>query len=310
MKSVRVGSDKQKEAILEIIRRNNEEIEENDYKMFTEDEELEYLYHKLESMKITDEEAQNLLSKNMMREFYRFVQSKDIVRYIKPWTPWWKNEYIKPKIEVIEENKGSNSDNESSLNESNEGFSTKIDKPDTPPPILNEIPSLNTLTKVKPSNLIIYSLIDIFYTYIFLKRLYNGDFDTDIEECINCVFKLSHSLGANSIYKNTFEALDTCIKRSMVPDFNASLDMAISIVGDMVEILSKGRLFVLTLLSDFHHLFANGEEIIKKSKKIMMARRKLLYFIAWANENSDQSFKKLAEEIMNSIQSLRNEIIQ
>src|SRR5690606_3647195 len=111
LKSIKV-SDEQKEAILEIVRRNKESLEEDEYKMFTEDEEMENLLYKLESMNLTDEEAQNLLPKNMMREFYRFVHSKDIIRYLKPWVPWWKSDHIKPKIEVIKEESKSDDEDE------------------------------------------------------------------------------------------------------------------------------------------------------------------------------------------------------
>lgn len=279
--------------------------------MFTEDEEMENLLYKLESMNLTDEEAQNLLPKNMMREFYRFVHSKDIIRYLKPWVPWWKSDHIKPKIEVIKEESKSDDEDEYDVDnyrlDNEEGFSKKIDKPDTPPSILEDIPPLSALTKVTPSPQIIYSLVDISYVYVYLKRLYNGDLETDIEECIKNIFTLSQTLGNNVVYKNTYEALDACVKRSMMPDFNVSLDMSISIVGDMVEIFSKGRLFVLALLSDMHNVFASGEIVIKKSKKIKMARRKLLFFVAWANEVNDKSFKNLAEEIVNCIKLLRNE---
>ena len=43
------------------------------------------------------------------------------------------------------------------------------------------LPALSSLTKATPSPLLQWQLLDILYSYVFVMRLYNGEYSTDAQ---------------------------------------------------------------------------------------------------------------------------------
>lgn len=61
------------------------------------------------------------------------------------------------------------------------GDAREIDNRALPPAPEHALPLLKSLTRVEPSPLLQWQLLDIMYAYVYLMRLYNGDYTTDVQ---------------------------------------------------------------------------------------------------------------------------------
>lgn len=88
----------------------------------------------------------------------------------------------------------------------------------SPPPILDQIPPLTSLTKVEPSPLLAFHLLDILFSYAFTLRLFNGDFTTDLEEAVSIMLSTSAVLSSKVVphqYQSIVSTLQHCVESSL-----------------------------------------------------------------------------------------------
>lgn len=277
-------SDEQKKAMGEILDRNQEELVESDFNLDQSDR-YEDLLYQLDSVDLDDVDISKLLTPIELEEFRRFIKT-GAQEHVHIWIPWWQNAISAFKIEDLDKSPPSEDSTD----------------PAPIPTILEDIPPLDALTKVQPSPLVMYNLLDVIYSYCYAMKLYNGDWQADVFGVIDCILGISSVLNEGKVHDTSSSALKSCIYKSHQGSIKVSIEFSKAILKDVQEVLEKGTHFCLALLTDMMNIFAyassikkNHKDKNKRGKKLLsQITRKILYYVSWANEMENTNILKMA----------------
>lgn len=245
----------------------------------------------LATLDLNDPNWMAQLSSERLEKFHRILASGALDEAIHPWIPWWYRDTLSPKITLISQDtpeEEDSEDDESSM------------EPSLSPPILDPIPSLASLTKIKPSPLLANNVLEVLYAYAYTKRLYNGDWEEENgPEAVEMVISLSEVLRENAVYKDLKDACRRPLEMSLRNSESlVSGAFSISVLDDVRRIVSHGPQFVMAALSELHGHFleATRDESQDRAKAnsksagkgptLSQMQKKLLFFLVWTNECS------------------------
>jgi len=111
-------------------------------------------------------------------------------------------------------------------------------------------------------------------------------------------------LSENVVYETISSVVKNCLENSLKPFVvgNNTQQFSVSIIEDVYKIC-KFKDFVLAAFSDLDEIFSmKKNKIISKtakknpqnSKEMMLARKKIKYYLSWANEMPPHIFEQLS----------------
>ncbi|XP_038065555.1 zinc finger HIT domain-containing protein 2-like [Patiria miniata] len=189
------------------------------------------------------------------------------------------------------------------------------------PPILKTIPKLSDLLRnKKPSECVMYNLLNVLYSYACVVRFYNGTHNDLPVQVAQNLLEVSATLSDNANYNGTEESLASALHNAS-KSLSTSNTFSTSILQDVVHILLGAASdapisYVQSALSDLHQLLgAARKQLVKKSKKSPIngdaedpkqskagpsesksllpktcfnCQKKLEFFLAWLTDNQDK----------------------
>ncbi|KAL0030868.1 hypothetical protein WJX77_010687 [Trebouxia sp. C0004] len=261
---------------------NSEQDDENELAM------SEALLQKLslsegqEDLDISEED----LTADELRAFKRAVVSGKLNNMVQIWTPWWNL----PEAATVQLS-ASGIHRVSVQYQENGGAGTAVSGLPAAPN--QPLPLLASLTKVPPSPLLQWQLLDIIYTYCFVMRLYNGDYSSDPQEAAMTALQVSSTLEAassSSLAKlkqqqgslagaqtapqappvSASEALLQCAERVCSPAVAGFIghSTAIGLLQDVASLVQRGRSVVILVLNDLCNLFAASEDVLANTRQL------------------------------------------
>ncbi|KAN0022556.1 hypothetical protein ACTFIU_004754 [Dictyostelium citrinum] len=171
-------------------------INYNDYEKNEEDEEEnnedeEYIdINDLNIDEMTQDQLLSLLTPQDIEEFNNSIKDGTISNIIEEWIPWW-NINIENNIDKlnINNNNNSNNNNNNKIIEINEVEEIKKEEDEEDkeikllckriPNIYSPIQPFSNFSKQPPSKSLFYHLIDIVYSYCYLMRTFNGEWNSN-----------------------------------------------------------------------------------------------------------------------------------
>jgi hypothetical protein len=250
--------------------------------------------HLLEDGELIDINPEDL-SPEELEMFHQALFSGEI-QGIEVWKPWWLSEeasslqLAKDGTCLIQVQEGQEEEEEEE--EEDKHTSTGI-----PPPPLEPIPSLDTLTKVEPSPFLSIHILDIIYSYCFIMKRYNGDPGADLLKVMDDLMTLSSVLPPPPITtpssQTVGEMVLNCLEKACRPATSSSesRQCVIEVLKDVITVLRHGRSVIVTLLNDLKRIVHDaGIEVDKtERKKVGAVEKKVVFFMAWANESSSSA---------------------
>jgi hypothetical protein len=266
-----------------------------------EDDEDELL--ELATLDLSDPDWISKLSAKQIAKFHSVLASGALDNVLHAWIPWWLNDRLTPSITLL-----SNPDQEDT--QEDEEDETPTDTPAPSPPIMANIPSLDSLTKIKPSPLLINNLLEILYVYAYVKRLFNGDWEEEnATEATEAIIQLCAVLRENIVFRDLKDACRTPLEASLSShEFFVSPTYSTSILNDLLKLVSHQADFIKAALSELQDLFLAASaspqfaptnssstssklsgpstKSLKSVATVSQMQKKLVFMIAWANEVS------------------------
>lgn len=199
---------------------------------------------------------------------------------------------------MLQSDDGKNKETEKP-NHQNTNNNEQPQKPKIYPTVLHKVQQLSA----PASPLIKYSIIDVMYSYAYTMRLYNGSPMENPEQSSQTLYTLSSSLSKNL----TFESLKSVVHNSLnvvleLRDLFNSMEFSYDIIQDVVDLIKgsykRGKKevnFIDCALSDVHRILEKGRKELKhgsesaqeEAKKLWLAKKKVEFFLAWTQSNSD-----------------------
>jgi len=229
------------------------------------------------------------LSPEQRKDFERAISDGRISRHLELWQPWWISSRPLDSISVASVS-----------------------------PACYQV-SLRQLLPMgsSPSPTLRFALVDLLFSFAFTARAFNGDFEEDPMEPVQTILVLSAVLSRNAVYHSTTESISNSLENSLQPSIFNSRRFSIEILKDVATILSSSK-FVMIALNQLHQVFElslkkhsqqqqqqqqeeeeeeEGEkerrEHSRKQEKaltrIIRAKKKLYFFLVWADEQYQQS---------------------
>lgn len=232
------------------------------------------------------------LSPEEVEMFHKALISGEI-QGIGVWKPWWLSkeasslQLAKDGTALIQVHEGDEEEDKDTC--------TTI-----PPLPVEPIPSLDMLTRAKPSPLLAMHIVDIIYSYCFITKRYNGDPDADLPGVLGDLMSLSSILPPPSTTttptassgQTVGEVVLSCLEKACRPPISSNSEsrrFLIEVLKDVVTVLQHGRSVIVTLLNDLKRIVHDaGSEVVDKTerKKVGAVEKKVAFFMAWANESS------------------------
>ncbi|DBA99918.1 TPA: hypothetical protein ACH3X1_013802 [Trebouxia sp. C0004] len=232
-----------------------------------------------EDLDISEED----LTADELRAFKRAVVSGKLNNMVQIWTPWWNL----PEAATVQLSASGIHRVSVQYQENGTAVSGLPAAPNQP------LPLLASLTKVPPSPLLQWQLLDIIYTYCFVMRLYNGDYSSDPQEAAMTALQVSSTLEAassSSLAKlkqqqgslagaqtapqappvSASEALLQCAERVCSPAVAGFIghSTAIGLLQDVASLVQRGRSVVILVLNDLCNLFAASEDVLANTRQL------------------------------------------
>lgn len=265
-----------------------------------DDEEEEML--ELASLNLDDPDWVNHVSAKTLAKFTALIAGGALDSVFHQWVPWWTRDKLSPIIEVLPaESVEEDAESDGEIDDASLG------QPAPSPPICTNIPKISDLTKIKPSPLIAFNVTEVVFCYVYVKQLYNGDWDEEnADEALEAVIALSSVLRENYVCKNAVEAIARPVE--LAPNSRevfVSSTFSLAAIRDTLTLVSKGHLFLLAALSELQSTFisCNAKQSAlppstrsKSSKKVStlsQMQMKITFFISWANELAQEAIPEL-----------------
>lgn len=121
-----------------------------------------------------------------------FRNKQKLATLLVEWRPWWLDVTSKPSVQEI--------DSEDDVNSGSEEMLARREVAE-PPPLEQDVPKFGTMLRGKqPAKELVYNMLDLVYTYVYICRRYNGEIDHmfTTQECAEALLEVSPVLGSNA----------------------------------------------------------------------------------------------------------------
>lgn len=293
---------------VDILRREFEQLsQEPDEAIATEqeDDNIDQLISNLmlnSKNEDNDDEQQlwNSLTDHQKQEFNQLLRSKAILNLVPPheFQPWYVLTSCEPLIQPVDPvastSTAATSNSPGNLEEDdldediilhlNQKFA---DQSRRVPARFKNIKSLKELLGSKaPADCICYSMLQTLFTYCFVSRRFGNDWCWQSNEAIQLLLQLN-SFHTPRVFRDTDEALQHCIQ-ALINDQH--LDLAsISLLFDdlllLVEDVGNQKLYLNCICDMIQKVRHDIVRQKSKSKKLLLAEKRLIFFLSWANEH-------------------------
>lgn len=255
--------------------------------------------------------------------FHRALAAGELSSAVAPWQPWWLGD------DAAALQLGAGGTRLVAEGEEGAGGGAGLGEPDgsgggdLPAPPSRPLPPLAALTRMAPSPLLQYQLLDLLYAYAFTLRLFNGDYGPVAAEAADTALALSAVLaatagsgGGNATESNSAAApsaasvLLSCVGHACAPPAGSreQRSFAVGVLADVVALLARGRVLALLALLDLSRLLeaakqqaagkrgagagkSRGSRAV--ARRLVAAQRKLVFFLSWANELPEEAYALL-----------------
>ncbi|XP_057840394.2 uncharacterized protein LOC131050228 isoform X1 [Cryptomeria japonica] len=274
-----------KQRMLEILKRFHSENEASTSEMEDSDEDdfplsMEMIQKIAKGRDISLDD----LSVKDRKHFLQAVASGKLSHLIRPWEPWW----FKPGVNKITLSK-QGSQLVQPLDASEVHVQAKLSTENAhqdgngvsgiPPGPENPLSSVQQLTSIEPSPLLVVHLVDVIYSYCFTLRFFNGDWKSDSLDAAMVCLTLSAVLGQAALPESVSEALSNCLETACSPSFKhaGGLQFGIGLFDDVSALLRLGRAALVCALMDLYRLLeaATKEAKVDQSGKRRQLREKV-----------------------------------
>jgi len=249
------GSSTSKKTMEDILKKMAEEeegaIDSDDSDDSVEDIEERFANVNLES----PDTVWNLLTDKEKEKFESLVESNEIFKYLPEFEPWWMSH----KFELVQE-----------VGDENDGDI---------PTIHENIPPLLKLTSKKPSETLLFGLMNALYGYCSITRLFLHDW-TDMKAAVDVLLKISSNLSCGQQFSTAHEAVEHGRMSAMA--LNLLPDLCSTAKNDVAHVIKDKRL-VLASLSDLHQLLDLGTTGLSK-RQLMLVVKKIEFFLSYVND--------------------------
>jgi hypothetical protein len=269
---------------------DNEE-EENVFDKIS-DEELEIL---VQQLTVNDNLDDIDLPVSIQQDFQKALKDGRMTSWLKMYTPWWIKE------------------------------GDQIDQ------ITEPLPALSTIAS-KVSPLIPYYLIELVYGYAYLLRIFNGDIDKDDIEllpdfiysllilCPNSLYIIDPKKKSDTHppkqYENISHVIATVIEYSRNPHVFNRMKYSVDIIEDVSVIVGHKR-FAMRLCQELYQLISDtvttnntNNNLSLSKQQLKQLERKLYFYLVWCNDQTEQYFTKLGEQIIQEHEQQKQLITQ
>lgn len=277
----KAGSDSAKRMI-EILKRQAESDTSADDEEYDDD-----IASRFEGIDLTindDEEeseavTQELISRltaTEMREFEHLIATGRIADLIPPATlsdPWWIN-FNPCLVQEVKDTATSNPRRD----------------------LINRLPDFTQITRTQASPFLKYNLLNLFMSYCYLWRYFNGKYRNLADEYLTELQAISPVASQGKVaFDDTASALTAC-QTFLVQSRNVPTATISQLIND-VKCISGNKHMALELLADLWLLIEHALAIgTKRKKDLKLLQKKIEYFIAWVKSYSNE-LSSLSSEI-------------
>lgn len=344
---VKSASNEEKKKMMEILSKMREmDVDDNEgeqefFDNNLDDEEFKSLLSNAEKIKdISD------LSEKQLIDFKRAISDGRLSQFIQPWKAWWEKDFFVQQTQIKFKSNGTanKNGNENGIgrktliqeltndgddDENNENGVDVVEEREKQKRLWKiEVPKLSSLLPSnKPSEMMKFHVLELIYGYSYLMRLFNGDPQSDIFDFSNLLIHLVPTLssGGRTTFSSVSELLQGSIERSMKPPIDLDRLLSISSLNDSFLIFDSEKNIdrclreTYCLLNDDFKSFENVEKQhtstihSELSKKIDLAKRKLIFFLSWLQwleENGNLELLSKTSFEIKSFHSEQNQFLQ
>lgn len=257
LNGMRIDDEEDKKKVIDMLKKvdeNNDLNPASSQAIEIDDLELNNIWNKLDEVD--------------KKEFLDAVKNDSLGVFLKPWTPWWKNEH------------------------SNRIIDEKDNKRNDIPKIWK--PSHFNVKKTK--NNFICDILNILFTYVYVIHRHNGDVFDLLFDSAEEILSLSSTLTGNNFKDISTAIVEVIYNINTRPDKNLYIsdEYTISILEELCHIIEGGIFlnsneFILAALSECRAIFKCCNKLIKsepKNKLYFLAQKKIEFFISWIFELS------------------------
>lgn len=272
------ADDGEKHKMMEILKRieneNSVDAEESD------DDDVPDLAERISGIDLDQnpEKVFDILTPEEIKDFEAMLKDGKKSDIVELWNPWW----CEDRPTFLEE-----------VSNNDDSASARI------PALLQGIEDIEKLLKTKkPSETIVFDIINTLFGYAYVARLYNGDHQSLSVESAQSMLCLSLSLKQMQ-FSDVAMALGSCISCTAGRDqaIFVSSEYSIAVIRDVLKILAGPNtlsplLYVMAALSDCHKLFRTAHKILKSKRKknvelqqqvhlFYSVQKKLEFYMSW-----------------------------
>ncbi|KAJ3185696.1 hypothetical protein HDU85_001050 [Gaertneriomyces sp. JEL0708] len=237
--------DEQRRRMLQLLNKFESENDEG----LDSDDELPDITERLAGLDLehaTTDEILQMLTPAERLQFESSVRegAAAIRTYVQIWEPWWTQ-----PMRLVHDT--------SSLD--------AIPTESQIPPILPDIKDVTALTRTQPNEDVLFNLIDIIASYVFIARFLNGEVMEDSIESASLIWNVSRVLSSNKpfAFSSVGEA-GSSVKMNILQNhtYSATLHSFLLVLRDIRCLLSHHH-FILSALSHMHQIFATAHTTAK-----------------------------------------------
>eukprot|EP00301_Raphidiophrys_heterophryoidea_P000616 c10308_g1_i1.p1 GENE.c10308_g1_i1~~c10308_g1_i1.p1 ORF type:complete len:421 (+),score=115.74 c10308_g1_i1:57-1265(+) len=198
-----------------------------------DDEDLQ----RLAELDISYEDLLDELTPEERSDFERVIQHGDDADLealgIRAWSPWWRD-----KSCLITE------------------VSPDDSTPKETPPLLQHVPSFDSITQVPPSPALIAHVSQILYGYAFVMRRVNGEWLEHEDLVVEVLLGLCDALlGSPTVPQAPATAVNAALQKAVQGGWG-SRDFAVLVIADIECILALGSTGIQLVVSHIYHIFS------------------------------------------------------
>lgn len=178
--------------------KDNQDDEDDEEDYDEDDEDIDINDLNIDEM--TQDQLLSLLTPQEIEEFNNSIKDGTISNIIEEWVPWWNINIIENNTDKLNINNNNNKNSKIiEINEVEEIKKEEVGEDREIKLLLKRIPNIyspiqafSNFSKQPPSKSLFYHLIDIVYSYCYLMRTFNGDwnsnsFNINNQEDNNCI---------------------------------------------------------------------------------------------------------------------------
>ncbi|KAG1692265.1 Zinc finger HIT domain-containing protein 2 [Nymphon striatum] len=256
-----------KTQMVETLKKQKDEYENFD------DTGLTDCFSELEIDSLDSKQLWNILSDDEKSRFKSIVKSGEIAEIIPDFDPWWKVKISHKLVQPVE------------LENEDESVILRA------PKINEDIKMLSEFTKVSPSPVIPYNILNVLYSYAYIVWYFNGEHHENLEACM-AIIELSNNLKEKEIFTCVSDSVNRAISKVLENrSYFISNEFSAQVISDLESIIEgpdpqRSTYYVQAALCDCLKLMNDSKKELQPSDKsiVKLACKKIEYYISWTAE--------------------------